>query len=186
MAPSPRVFIENQGSLQVEEVDAPDEGLEDLDAESAPYRYYESPHILGHLYRAIDEQQFLLVMQQEHEALLLAALSTSSLPEKLLQYMLDQTPLLHYEQHSTDAKAIRHEYVTPPMSYTRFDVDSMYSYEASLLDLLYQHGPSSYQPATEYEALAGCILGRRGGAQCNPLKELGRSMRQQFETTCGK
>lgn len=58
------------------------------------------------------------------------------------------------------------------------------SYDLSLLDLLYQHGPSAHQPATEYEAFAGCILGRKGGAQGKSLRDLSKKLREQFEAVC--
>lgn len=88
MAPSPRVFIEEQGPVQFEETNNTDEALEDLDAEVTPVRYYRSQEALGHLYRAINEEQFLQSMQQAHEALLLAAVSSATLSEKLLAFML--------------------------------------------------------------------------------------------------
>ena len=58
------------------------------------------------------------------------------------------------------------------------------SYEDSLVDILYQHGPSARQPASEYEAFAGSILGRKGGAQGKTLRELSKAMREQFESVC--
>lgn len=110
MAPSPRVFIEEHGPLQFEDDQAPDETVEDLDVEVSPMRYYRSQKVLGRLYREIDEQQFLLAMQQEHEALLLSAVSSSSLPEKLLQYMLRQAAQfgIMFDQHSDLAVEIRY------------------------------------------------------------------------------
>lgn len=87
-----------------------DEKLQDLEVEVAPMRYYRSQKVLGHLYRAIDEQNFLLAMQQEHEDLLLAAVSSASLPEKLLKYMLRQAEqygiiFSHHEDLASDIHA---------------------------------------------------------------------------------
>lgn len=168
MAPSPRVFIDEQGPIQFEDTNSPDEILEDLDVEVSPMRFYRSHKALGHLYRAIDEDRFLSTMQQTHGALLLAAVGGATPTERLLAYMLRQATQygILYTQHAALAKEIRA------------------GYEDSLLDLLYQHGPSSHQPATEYGAFAGCILGRRGGAQGKPLRELSKSMREQFESVC--
>lgn len=116
IAPSPRVFIEKHGPLQFEDDQAPDESLEDLDVEVPPMRYYRSQKVLGRLYHEIDERQFLLAMQQEHEAILLSAVSSSSLPEKLLQYMLRQTTQfgIMCDQHIDLAVDIRCGYVQHP------------------------------------------------------------------------
>lgn len=168
MAPSPRVFIdEDPGLLQFEEALEEDQALEELEVEVSPIRYYRSTRALGHLYRAIDEVQFLQSMQQEHAKLLLD-FSSFMLPQKLLAFMLDQTRQygIGYRHHTDLAVEIRA------------------GYEDSLLDLLYQHGPSSHQPATEYEAFAGCILGRKGGAQGKSLQELSKNLREQFESVC--
>lgn len=39
----------------------------------------------------------------------------------------------------------------------------------------------SHQSLSEHEAFAGTILGRRGGAQGKPLRELSKTMRERFE-----
>ncbi len=57
-----------------------------------------------------------------------------------------------------------------------------YSYEDSLLDILYEYEPSPYQPVSEHEAFAGTILGRTIGAQGKPLRELSKTMRERFES----
>lgn len=36
-------------------------------------------------------------------------------------------------------------------------------------------------PLSEQEAFAGTILGRKGGAQSKPLRDLGKTMRERFE-----
>ena len=87
MAPSPRVFIEaEQGTIDFEAEIREDAALEDLEVETQPMRYYRSEKVLGHLYRAIDEEQFLKNMQDEREALLRVA-SSESVSKKLLRYL---------------------------------------------------------------------------------------------------
>ena len=54
-------------------------------------------------------------------------------------------------------------------------------YEESLTDILYNYAPSVHMPLSEQEAFAGTILGRKGGAQNKPLRELGKTMRERFE-----
>ena len=54
-------------------------------------------------------------------------------------------------------------------------------YEESLADILCIYAPSANAPLTEQEAFAGTILGRKGGAQSKPLRELSKTMRERFE-----
>ena len=50
-----------------------------------------------------------------------------------------------------------------------------------MLDILYGYGPAAHMPLSEHEAFAGSILGRNGGAQGKPLRELSKTMRERFE-----
>lgn len=49
------------------------------------------------------------------------------------------------------------------------------------MDILYCYAPSVHSPISEHEAFAGTILGRQGGAQGKPLRELSKTMRERFE-----
>lgn len=60
-------------------------------------------------------------------------------------------------------------------------LNNCYRYEESLLDILYCYGPTPYATVSEHEAFAGTILGRQGGAQGKPLRELSKTMRERFE-----
>lgn len=59
MAPGPHVKIEKlgHGGVQLAEILAPTDPTDDLDDDVSNIKYYESPKILGKLYRAIDERQ---------------------------------------------------------------------------------------------------------------------------------
>lgn len=59
---------------------------------------------------------------------------------------------------------------------------SNYRYDDSLTDILYHYGPVPRMPLSETEAFSGTILGRQGGAQGKPLRELSKQMRERFET----
>ncbi len=86
MAPSPRVVVSDGGYLDFEEEDVEDDpAFEDLDAKKKPFRYYQSPHVLGQLYRAIDEQQFLAKMHGDRQSIM--ASGQINLMSRLLQYM---------------------------------------------------------------------------------------------------
>ena len=64
---------------------------------------------------------------------------------------------------------------------SRFITDDHHSYEESLTHILYDYAPSVHMPLSEQEAFAGTILGRKGGAQNKPLRELGKTMRERFD-----
>lgn len=59
--------------------------------------------------------------------------------------------------------------------------DWLNSYEDSLVDILYHYAPVAHLPISEHEVFAGTILGRQGGAQGKPLRELSKTMRERFE-----
>lgn len=54
-------------------------------------------------------------------------------------------------------------------------------YEDSLIDILYANSPTVNMPISEGEAFAGTILGRPGGPQGKPLRDLSKTMRERFE-----
>lgn len=65
MAPSPRVFVSPEGFLDFETTDEEeDDAFDGIDSEKARMQYYTSQKALGHLFRDIDERQFLTKMQQ--------------------------------------------------------------------------------------------------------------------------
>lgn len=167
MAPSPRVIVSQQGYLDLEDDNIPDDDAFDgLDAERRPYRYYESQKALGQLYRAIDEAQFLQAMQRQHHlAYTRAQTHSSSLLQTLLAYMQKQAANygIMYTHHEAFAREIRA------------------SYEDSLVDIMYYYEPTVHSPLSEHEVFAGNILGRQGGAQGKPLRELSKTMRERFD-----
>lgn len=52
------------------------------------------------------------------------------------------------------------------------------------MDVLYTFSPSPNMPLAETEVFSGTILGRQGGAQGKPLRELSKTMRERFEVHC--
>lgn len=167
MAPSPRVQVNDSGEIEVEELDDyDDDAFEGIDEERKPLRYYKSNKVLGMLYRNIDEKQFIADMQKSHHARKRAIESSHSLMNKLLGYVLKQAGelLVSYEHHLPFAREVRA------------------GYESSLLEILYQYSPTINEPLSETEGFAGTILGRQGGAQGKPLRELSKTMRERFDT----
>lgn len=107
MAPSPRVIIEAGGYTSLEDVTQNEEDeidpIGDLD-DLRPARYYRSEKALGHLYRSIDEQEFLKTLQE----------ATQSLPGRddtvlstLWAYIQQYTKVIQWEHHLDLARQIR-------------------------------------------------------------------------------
>ncbi|KAG9562824.1 RNA-directed RNA polymerase, partial [Aureobasidium melanogenum] len=164
MAPSPRVIIEAGGYASFEDAVQNEEEEEtdpigDLD-DIRPVRYYRSEKALGHLYRSIDEQEFLRTLQD----------ATQSLPGRedtflstLWAYIQQYTGVIQWEHHLDLARQIRD------------------GYEQVLLQSLYQFASSPRHPLTETEIFSGTILGRDGGKQSRRVRETTQAMREQLE-----
>ncbi|KAK3074538.1 hypothetical protein LTR53_002958 [Teratosphaeriaceae sp. CCFEE 6253] len=166
MSPSPRMVVSDQGYMDLEEADdGDDEAFEGLDTERRPYRYYESQKALGHLYRAIDERQFLTSIKSRHGPLTSPGGTPSTILPDLLKHVLRyaHTNLVQYSHALDHAREVRQ------------------SYDESLLAIMYDQCPVSHACLAEQEVFAGTILGRQGGAQGKPLRELSKVMRERFE-----
>ncbi|GAB1736230.1 hypothetical protein NU219Hw_g6903t1 [Hortaea werneckii] len=169
MAPSPRVFISGQGYMDFEDEEyADDDAFEGMDLEKKPYRYYESKKALGHLFRAIDERRFIYSVQREHKLL------TGSEKMPATERLLDR--LFAHMKQSAKSWALLWEH------HVNLARDIKLSYEESVADLAYQFEPTARSPLSEHEIFAGSILGRQGGQQGKGLREMGKSMRERFET----
>ncbi|KAG9526866.1 RNA-directed RNA polymerase, partial [Aureobasidium melanogenum] len=164
MAPSPRVIIEAGGYASFEDAVQNEEEEEtdpigDLD-DIRPVRYYRSEKALGHLYRSIDEQEFLRTLQD----------ATQNLPGQdgtvlstLWAYVQQYTGVIQWKHHIELARQIRD------------------GYEQTLLQSLYQFASSPRHPLTETEIFSGTILGRDGGKQSRRVRETTQAMREQLE-----
>lgn len=106
MATGPRVQIDNNVNF----LDDQDDDSEDFDPETfGQMKYYESERALGKLYRAIDEQKFLMDLR---------GLSTASIQcegagrsEDLLplvwDFIKEQTTLIQWSHHLDFARNLR-------------------------------------------------------------------------------
>jgi RNA dependent RNA polymerase len=113
MAPGPRYKIEthdirlideqNFGSIEDEEGDI----ISKLDPESSKVKYYESNRILGKLYRAIDEYKFLEELQEQSRVANKLSGSEGTLMNQIWAYVKQQTQLIEWKHHNSDARDIR-------------------------------------------------------------------------------
>jgi hypothetical protein len=114
MAPSPRVTVEK--GLWALENESPESMAEDdedpvsaLDPDVKSYRYYESQNVLGKLYRAIDERDFLAELQRRGRGLETAEHSEQTLIHRLWVYVQRQTLLVQWDHYRAWAREIREE-----------------------------------------------------------------------------
>lgn len=72
MATAPRMLLDNMVKLDNQDDDAvvDNDPVYNLDPQGQPCRYYESTKVLGQLYRAIDETQFIKEMKDMYPSLL--------------------------------------------------------------------------------------------------------------------
>lgn len=107
MARSPRVAVDHHGFLEAvdDAEDDEDDAVTAMDPDSKPMRYYESHKILGKLYRAIDEQQFLQSMRSRHN--LVKTQETSRLMSRLWDYVQRQNVLVQWTHYKPLARRIK-------------------------------------------------------------------------------
>ena len=99
-APGPRVLIEKDIDFE-EDDESPSPAASDEVDEVNSYghpkiRYYESPRILGKLYRAIDEHQFFAQIQAQSGP---RDVKSRSLIDSVWKYVEDKTPLVQWRHH---------------------------------------------------------------------------------------
>ncbi|KAI9674678.1 MAG: hypothetical protein M1817_001581 [Caeruleum heppii] len=168
MAPSPRMSVEKglwaleeqslQGSAEEEE-----DLVSALDPDAKSYRYYESKNILGQLYRAIDEKEFLAEIQRQARQLEYVEKNEQTMIRRLWAYVLRCTALVQWDHYRTWAREIKE------------------AYETQLLNTIYQFSTSSVHLISELEVFVGTLLGKNGGVRTKRLREMSMGMKEQFE-----
>jgi hypothetical protein len=144
--------------------------FEGLDAERRPQRYYFSHKALGHLYRAINERDFL---DDLHRARLNSVKVQPSAAHGQRQPL---EKVYHYLQHW----ALQYGLIWKHHLVLARDIKE--TFERSIADIAYEFEHSAHSPLTEAEIFSGTILGRQGGAQGKSLRELDKNMSLRFET----
>jgi hypothetical protein len=103
MAPGPRVKIAEDIEFLQNEKDHTHEEDDDDEPPGGrpPLRYYKSKHVLGELYRAVDEKSFLDGFQRVPRD------DSSSLLEELWRYVKHETAGFIWDHHIEGAKDIQ-------------------------------------------------------------------------------
>lgn len=113
MAPGPRVVIDEKGANVLPEDDEQDDlendPVADLDPANRRLRYYRSEKALGHLYRAIDEHQFLRNIHNRRRLLVPSRLNT--LMPRLWDYIRRNNIFVEWEHNRQLARQIKEAYV---------------------------------------------------------------------------
>ena len=117
-APGPRLLIDNTIELQDDKTRVDFEN-DDVNADVDEYdpprlQYYESKKVLGRLYRAIDEQDFLKQLQSQTGTSPHAP--SRSIAESVWGYVKGKTELIQWEHWYQFALDTRERYMDP--SYT--------------------------------------------------------------------
>jgi hypothetical protein len=110
MATGPNVVIESEMPLRLS--DTKHTEVIDEDEDGPRYKYYESPKILGKLYRAVDEGQILEAIQKAGRSQ--TARSSSGKDSVLMAVWtnaLERSGSVNWQQHIAEAVGIRNECV---------------------------------------------------------------------------
>ena len=112
MPPGPRVTVEKgiwaleqRSSRSLTEED--EDPVSALDPDAKIYRYYESERVLGKLYRAIDEKNFLAELQRRARKLEASDRFDQTLIQRLWAYVQSQTRLIQWDHYREWAREIK-------------------------------------------------------------------------------
>lgn len=135
MANAPNVIINSSARIGLLEGDEEEERTPDplTDTLNPGWRatsYYESPMVLGMLYRAVDESKFLKHIQSQNDA---SHARGKPLLDILERYVETQTHGIQWHHHWEFAKQIQQ------------------SYETKIVNNMWQYTPHHQQPLLEYE-----------------------------------
>ncbi|KAI9788921.1 MAG: hypothetical protein M1816_006486 [Peltula sp. TS41687] len=156
MAPGPRVKVEEDVSLinLSSQEDAAD------DDDRPRYRYYKSTKVLGELYRAIDEHDFLEELQASTKTWNPDAPNVLA---KLWAYVRLEVVGFQWSHHLSTARDIKE------------------IYEDNLTDLMYKYSATPWSSTlTELEVFIGNIMGKEH-RQSKRQREASTTMREEYD-----
>ena len=166
MALGPRLLLFD-GAATLENEDSPglyhedeDDILEDLDPEGPRIKHYRSEKVLGHLYRAIDEHQFLSDVQTGKRR---GTAASQSALNRVLQYVLNVTKMILWDHFRPWALDIKEQY------------------ENALSDMMFANSLSPQKPLSEVEVFVGHVMGRNRGGVSKRAREAASTVREHFD-----
>jgi len=165
MAPGPHLLIE-KATQYSEERDPRDDEDNDDEYGNVPMRYYESPKILGKLYRTIDERKFTSEIQEE-----------SSRSLNLIHTIWDYA--------ATFVRSEENPINLPWQEYEEFGEALKAEYEDDLMAMMrdYSVTPTA-EPLKEVEVFIGCIVGK--GKQNKREKDNSVQLKEGFDRVVDK
>ncbi|PGH03899.1 hypothetical protein AJ80_08601 [Polytolypa hystricis UAMH7299] len=162
MTPNPRVHIAESISV-LEEQDEKVVDDDDDEEERQPMKFYKSEKVLGHLFRAIDEQAFLKKLQDAGQRSS-SATGTPPILQSLLAYVGRETQGFVWDHHIEEAHRIKE------------------IYDDDLWRMMHDYSATPWKSyITETEICAGSILGQ-GEKIHRKQKEASKTMRDEYES----
>ncbi|KAL9104861.1 MAG: hypothetical protein Q9163_000247 [Psora crenata] len=163
-ATGPRILVNKLIKFDEEDdyLESPEENheLEEVASYSPPKTvFYESPKVLGKLYRAIDEHKFFQAIQAQS---LRSAAPNLSLADAIWKYVEKKTMLIQWKHH------------------LEFAADVRENYEETLVETMFQYSSHPAHFISELEVFCGSILGKNG-TQTRRQKESSKTMRDKHE-----
>ncbi|KAI9801541.1 MAG: hypothetical protein M1825_003220 [Sarcosagium campestre] len=165
MATGPQVTIEKGPrltSFEEEDDDAPEDDVDALDPDRAPYTYYESEKVLGALYREIDEETVMRDIHQQARILTGNRTPAKNVMKEIWIYVKRETSLIQWEHYKEWATEIRD------------------MYEDHLIETMTQFSTHATKPISEVEVYVGNIVGKTG-AGSRQQREKSKSMRETYD-----
>ena len=178
MATAPHLVL-NTRNLTIDEDDTEmlhhdvfDEVDDVLNTRTSGYRYYESPKILGRLYRNIDETKFLKALNVFDVTSDGVAADASIGIEGVIWSLWTHMTTLASTQIMCDWDTASNQ---------AFARNVMSEYNDGLADIMYQYSPHQRNPVSELEVFCGTILGREGSMPSKRTRERNIDMKDNFE-----
>ncbi|KAI4158772.1 MAG: hypothetical protein LQ342_007167 [Letrouitia transgressa] len=161
-ATGPRVLVEHLISLEKQEAAGElNDGTDNEDEEEIQQttRYYTSRKVLGKLYRAIDEHEFLKDIQRQSK---LNSGGIHNLADQVWRYVQKETALVQYRHWLQFAKEVKE------------------AYEDSMTDTMLQFSAHPSHFVSEVEVFCGSIIGKNG-SQSKRQREFSVSMKEKHD-----
>lgn len=113
-APGPHVLIQKNIDLKDDSSDDEfsDDGDDDNNDISPRIRYYQSPKVLGKLYRAIDEHKIFEQIQHHSRQFGSSAMGGDTL-HQVWEYVQKATALIQYSHYTAFARDVKEALVSP-------------------------------------------------------------------------